>query len=1639
MPTGVIGIDVDAYLKKDQIKPGDVSLAELFTQLGPLPPTWSSTARGPGLSRIYFYRVPEDVRLSGILGPGIEAIQRHHRYAVAWPSTHPETGQQYRWYAPDGTPSARIPRPSELPELPAKWVAAKTVESGSNRAPATSADTAAAYSAITQAQGDMCPEMSYMKRKSLEMMQHAAAVGEARHDTMLGLSFEVCNLALEGHAGYAEMQDYLQGVWSHFVSDYEPSRKQEFWTMMHGGLARAVGKHGMAPQSVDPCASRDLALLADQAQRISAEHTAQLELASAAADGAGPGTPGNTAMAFVPPPDMVLFDTAGINKNDNIQFSRRFMATYSNRLYWVESTGWMGLMPKHAQGDWSDQAWRLWESDAAMVTAFYEYITEPPRGSESVPDEQRRWWRTHIANEAGATKVARGIKAHREDSSCQIRRTINDVDGASKIDNQGNLVHTLWAGGQCWDLGASVDGPVIARHVSPFEPRLTELDYAPDPTVPTPLFDRYVETVLFDPEIREYAMLLMGAVLSGQAPKIIIWAHGKADTGKTRFLSMMKDVFGAYGTMLGDQLFSPQSGHRTYLMELRGRRMGFLDEAPSTARTVIETLKALSGGGDITANPMHKDPITFKASHVLCFSSNDAPPLREEAVRARLRPIPFGHSGAAHETPEFLQSVRDATAPMGANFDAPAWIAERPGVLAKVMHYSALWLANRDLDRGSIDLQARYLREADEQNLLAQWASEELVPQGETAARPLFKAFLAYCYDMGERNPRYTPGRFKDELSQLGMQYTVKRNVVTWHCSLRSVLTPATFFPGPNGGDDNPPSGGGGGTPPVSPTAPQGPAGGAAMPVPAAAPSPALESLESPQGILTGILTPETPSQGPVVGALLESTDSFPSIKEENQEKVYVSIEEDTYIKSSEERGEDYFPKESHDSHTAPTAPPKVERTFDKVQRRRAEAAAAKAATPEPAAAEPAAEEPAPTPAAEEPAPTPAPKARTRKRTEPAPTPEPESSLPLVVTKPLAPAISNELQVLPIPASQVETEIKTILARTGGTLVLDVEHTGYPVGHDNFRLKTIQLGDDQTCVVLDPEDEFQVSCAVDAMDAATEIVAHQAQADVIPVAVVAGIDPETRGWWHKVTDTFVLAALSPPEKIGYQLGLKELVDKFVPDATAPAADKARRSMFTSNHWIQQVDATTPVERSGWAQVDPTSGAMARYAASDVLDTGGLLKVFRSSEESAPHPRSWLPPMGETNGSLDILMERERAFQRICARLTHRGLKLDLEQINKLIESHEQSSSADHTTLLAAGIENPDAPAQVGAALEGLGARLPRTKTGKISTTKEQLERLTWQESDAGELAKVLLRYRKDTKLLNAFLRQMESQCVRGDGRVRPTILTLGAAATGRTSSVRPNAQQMPREGGVRECFTADEGWLLCAADFSSVEVRVAAWLSQDFYLAEMIRNGLDLHSLIAERVWGSGYTKAQRYAAKRLVFGKLYGAGIATLTAQLGAYGDKVHAVIEAMQQLTPTLTNWSEGLQRHARSGQHNIDRGQWWFHADPRYPRGERVSPRVTYLPGRTPHVSVNYAIQSVARELLVDALLDFDSRAPGLTVLPVHDELVVHAPAELAPTVTAILADCMTINLPMSDGSTLPVVCDPDEPSFAWQSAA
>lgn len=177
-----------------------------------------------------------------------------------------------------------------------------------------------------------------------------------------------------------------------------------------------------------------------------------------------------------------------------------------------------------------------------------------------------------------------------------------------------------------------------------------------------------------------------------------------------------------------------------------------------------------------------------------------------------------------------------------------------------------------------------------------------------------------------------------------------------------------------------------------------------------------------------------------------------------------------------------------------------------------------------------------------------------------------------------------------------------------GELSLDVEHAGYPIGHKDYALRTVQLGCEHFAVVLEPGEEDQAHVIRWALANAKVLHAHAAHADLVPLEHAGLCDA---GAWAKMDDTMIRAKLADPHSTDSdEAGLKELAKALLgPDgALSWKCDQRRRELFAAGGWLTDVEVTTPVERSGWASV-PLCEAFVAYGGADVMDCAGVARAL----------------------------------------------------------------------------------------------------------------------------------------------------------------------------------------------------------------------------------------------------------------------------------------------------------------------------------------------------------------------------------------------------------------------------------------------
>ena len=228
MPGNVVGVDVDHYNEKT----GGDTLSQLVEKHGALPPTIMSTSRDDGISGIRLYRIPAGSVLPSKLD-GIEFVQRHHRYAVVWPSIHP-SGREYQWIDERTAKPTGVPRINDLPELPQRWIDGLVTDAKEHAVKADINMSAAADMLAQMPTGEPCQHMLQAAGK--------AFAGGDRHDSYNEALLAALGYGRRGCPGIHQTVKRLSGAFVSEISDPAVGRATrsealaEFGRSMRGAL-----------------------------------------------------------------------------------------------------------------------------------------------------------------------------------------------------------------------------------------------------------------------------------------------------------------------------------------------------------------------------------------------------------------------------------------------------------------------------------------------------------------------------------------------------------------------------------------------------------------------------------------------------------------------------------------------------------------------------------------------------------------------------------------------------------------------------------------------------------------------------------------------------------------------------------------------------------------------------------------------------------------------------------------------------------------------------------------------------------------------------------------------------------------------------------------------------------------------------------------------------------------------------------------------------------------------------------------------------------------------------------------------------------------------------------------------------------
>jgi DNA polymerase-1 len=349
-------------------------------------------------------------------------------------------------------------------------------------------------------------------------------------------------------------------------------------------------------------------------------------------------------------------------------------------------------------------------------------------------------------------------------------------------------------------------------------------------------------------------------------------------------------------------------------------------------------------------------------------------------------------------------------------------------------------------------------------------------------------------------------------------------------------------------------------------------------------------------------------------------------------------------------------------------------------------------------------------------------------------------------------------------------------------------------------------------------------------------------------------------------------------------------------------------------------------------------------------------------------------------------------------MEQRGIKVDRDYLARLSSEfgHEIQALEEKIYEAACGPFTIGSPQQLGQVLyERLGLQGGRKgKSGQYSTDVNELERLA---SEGIECARLVLDWRQLTKLKSTYTDALQAVINPQTGRVH-TSFSLTGAQTGRLSSNDPNLQNIPirTEVGrkIRDAFVADPGHVLLSADYSQIELRLAAHMADVPQLKEAFRAGDDIHSITAQELFGR-VDRDTRGQAKTINFAILYGSSAWGIAGRLGLPKDEGKAIIDRYFERFPGIRAFMHSTLAFAR--EHGFTKTLFGrkTHFEPNI-RSPNPSIR-----GGAERAAINAPIQGTSADLIKRAMARMDGALvdAGLPqvkmLLQVHDELVFEVP--------------------------------------------
>ncbi len=407
-----------------------------------------------------------------------------------------------------------------------------------------------------------------------------------------------------------------------------------------------------------------------------------------------------------------------------------------------------------------------------------------------------------------------------------------------------------------------------------------------------------------------------------------------------------------------------------------------------------------------------------------------------------------------------------------------------------------------------------------------------------------------------------------------------------------------------------------------------------------------------------------------------------------------------------------------------------------------------------------------------------------------------------------------------------------------------------------------------------------------------------------------------------------------------------------------------------------------------------------YAAEDADVTWRLYKVLK--------PRLAL------EGGTRVYQRVDRPLLPVVAGMERNGIKVDRQALAGLSEEFAKEIARIEAEIYECCGQQftIGSPAQLGEILFGkMGYKGGRKgKSGQYSTDQAILEQLANQ---GAPVARLVLDWRQHTKLRSTYTEALQAAINPATGRVH-TCYSLVGAQTGRLSSTDPNLQNIPIRTAIgrriREAFVAEPGNVLLAADYSQIELRLAAHMADVPQLKEAFGAGEDIHSRTAMEMFGT-LDRDTRARAKTVNFAILYGISRWGLGGRLGIEADEAQGIIDTYFQRFPGIQRYIVHTLEQVRERGYSetlFGRKTWFPRIDAKIPHERQGAERA----------AINAPIQGTSADIIKRAMARMPAALAdaGLAdvkmLLQVHDELVFELPegdvAAASPVIERVMAE-------------------------------